>query len=432
MQNFLSNFLFRIGFGGSSQILGTIIRLFLNLFLARVLGVAGYGYFVIYQAIGRIIILFGISGIESFISLTFTRYVEGKSFNKAKKLIRYCIIHLCIFSIVIGVLFIILLNHDFNNISNVNKELVTIAIFAAFLNGLSRLSSSLLMASEKFFSALLPHKIIEPLIFIAIMALFVYFGFDLNVKIALISWLISSLIIMIYLSCIAIKTLLSYPKSDKSYDVKEDSWFKILAPLSLNDFIIQGRVSISDIIIGAILSAESVGLIRVAKTISGLLSAVKTSLEPILRPYAAKLWVNEKKYLISRNLSKLTRIISTFDFITLIILFFLGESILVFLFGEEYQPASDILRILILGIFLGGIWGFGNLILTMTGFGIVAVKAQFIVAILYMLILILATLNFGLMGASVVFMLFELMTRFIMYSLAARKTNINTSIFNRQ
>ena len=429
MQNILSDLVIRAGLGGLSQILGSIARLLLNLFLAKLLGLAAFGYFIIYQAIGRIVVLFGISGIPSFLSLKLTHYIEGKYFKRAKQLVRFCTAYLFIFSIIGGILFITLLSNEFINISNANIELSIIAILAAFFGAFSFLTSSILMVGNKFFSALIPIRVIEPLIFMAIISLFIYSGLDINLKIALISWLISSFFITIYLLFMTIKILLSYPKLDTLQDAEEDSWIKTLAPLSINEFIIQGKVSITDIILGAILSAESVGLLRVAKIVSGLISTLKTSIEPILRPYAAKLWVNEKKYLISKNLRNVTRILSTLDIFILIILFFTSEIVISFVFGEEYLPASDVLRILILGNFLGGIWGYGNLILTMTGFGNMAVKAQFVLAIIYIAMLTLLTLNFGLIGASLTIMLFDLVTRFVMNFLEVKMTGINTSIF---
>ena len=63
MQNIFSSLVLRIGLGGFSEIIATITRLLLNLSLAKLLGLAAFGYFVIYQAIGRLVILFGISSI---------------------------------------------------------------------------------------------------------------------------------------------------------------------------------------------------------------------------------------------------------------------------------------------------------------------------------------------------------------------------------
>jgi O-antigen/teichoic acid export membrane protein len=157
------------------------------------------------------------------------------------------------------------------------------------------------------------------------------------------------------------------------------------------------------VIIGIILTPKLVAIYAVCSRISQILELVTYVLSTAISPEIATLFHDKNftqlKHVISKYMSFSFLIASIFCLSSLFL-----SSTLLNLWGDDFSNYSKELTIMIIATSIGFVFSPYANFLSMTGHQKVELRLNFIISIIFILILIFLTINFGLIGSALAFL----------------------------
>ena len=111
------------------------------------------------------------------------------------------------------------------------------------------------------------------------------------------------------------------------------------------------------LMLGMLRTPADVGLYNAANPLARFIIAPMLIMLPIYIPVTSRLYAQGSISEIRRNYSVLTKWICSVTFPFFLLLFFYPETVLEFIFGKNYAPAADALRVLSLGFMIGNLLG---------------------------------------------------------------------------
>lgn len=206
-------------------------------------------------------------------------------------------------------------------------------------------------------------------------------------------------------------------------------WHSALLPFTLLAVISTLNNELASVMLGFLGSEEAVGYFKVSLQGVTLLSIGLTAINTVTGPNIARLYKKQDLEGMQKLLKRSVRlsVITAIPFALFLIIF--GDWIVLFLFGKEYLPASDLLTILCLGQIVNVLMGSVGLVLQMTGNEKKAVKSLIFTFLLNVIFLYILVPSYGGYGAAISTTLTMIVWNFIMayevYSTTRLKTWIS-------
>lgn len=398
--------------------------------LARYLEPNNYGAYSFMISVISILAIPAHGGTPTLIIRETAKFLERKEWSLIKGLWQWCTILCILLSIVSGVLLIGMFSLITSNQPLINNDMLLWSFLLVPILALGIIWASALRGLRSMAKGTVPELILTPLL--VIIGIYTY---ALTTK----KTIVAEDAMMIFMGCNLISAILSFfflkneqPKQLSStlgrvYYWKE--WFFAIIPLALISGIHIAYKNSGFIILGAMSTLVDVGVYKVAFQASILISFGLSIINILIGPYIAIYKEKEQLKSLQSLIRKSTIVTSIFAMLIFSILYFFGEEIIIFLYGQEYSEAYLPLIILALGQTINAFFGPAGLLLNMTGFEKSTLKASFIglgVNVIFGIALVQA---YGIIGVSFAVSLSMLVINIELWRKAKELVGINTILW---
>lgn len=379
--------------------MGAAAAFLLSIFLARVLGIYEFGLYTLVISTIMVISIPVQSGIPTLATRETSKAILGNELNVIKSLLCWTshIIFAYTFFVSASVFFVWLIVKNSDYVAG-----LALIIFAAGTLSLTQRNSAMLRGFKKFSKGTSPDTLIRPMAQIGIFALcvVVFSQEELNSRIGLISFLIATIIALIF-SKVWLREEIQYYQNKQSGSVSTPiSWGKPVLFLTIagGGQVLFGHMD--SIVLGVFREPAQVGAYRSAVQISMLLIFILTVVNQVMQPNLVQLYR-------SNDLSGLQRLAadsSIFMFLITLALGFvvisLAENILALTFGSSFIIAGTALQILTIAQIGNVFFGSVGTLMTMTGMEKEAMISITIAILLNFILDIVSIPYFGMVGAA--------------------------------
>ncbi|MGR5269930.1 flippase [Vibrio astriarenae] len=408
----------------SLQLLGRVISIISGVILARLLGPENFGRYSFVMAIVAIAILPAIAGLPQLIIREVAIYRQNKAYNYLNGFLiwtkRY-IYTLSFFSIVLLGAAVYLGSWD-DNIG----MLIVIAFVLIPLKALLARQGAIFNAFQFSSLAQLPINIVAPLFFLIILVATWFFGVDIKAEMTMAFQGVSHFLALFV--CLALLSSYVDKHQKVSNELKFDTyqWKKSLLPLTMVMVITTLNNELATVFLGFLGDESEVGYFRVAMQASMLFLISLQSINAITAPQIARMYRAGNKDDAQLLLTRSVRLGCLFSLPLMLFLCFFSDELVILLFGNEFLPASNLIRLLLLGQGVNVCTGSAGMVLNMTGNEKYTLKVQILsVAILIAMLSILVPL-YGAVGAAVSVSTSVAMWNVMMSHMASKRTNLTT------
>ncbi|MGR5253593.1 flippase [Vibrio astriarenae] len=408
----------------SLQLLGRVISIISGVILARLLGPENFGRYSFVMAIVAIAILPAIAGLPQLIIREVAIYRQNKAYNYLNGFLiwtkRY-IYTLSFFSIVLLGAAVYLGSWD-DNIG----MLIVIAFVLIPLKALLARQGAIFNAFQFSSLAQLPINIVAPLFFLIILVATWFFDVDIKAEMAMAFQGVSHFLALFV--CLALLSSYVDKHQKVSNELKFDTyqWKKSLLPLTMVMVITTLNNELATVFLGFLGDESEVGYFRVAMQASMLFLISLQSINAITAPQIARMYRAGNKDDAQLLLTRSVRLGCLFSLPLMLFLCFFSDELVILLFGNEFLPASNLIRLLLLGQVVNVCTGSAGMVLNMTGNEKYTLKVQILsVAILIAMLSILVPL-YGAVGAAVSVSTSVAMWNVMMSHMASKRTNLTT------
>jgi O-antigen/teichoic acid export membrane protein len=207
--------------------------------------------------------------------------------------------------------------------------------------------------------------------------------------------------------------------------VKLSSW------MTISNLTIPVMVYLDRILIGAMISAEAITYYATPYEVVTKLWIIPAAITGVLFPNFSMKYVTDKKYAISL-LNKSTKYVSLLLLPVIMVLIIFSDNILTIWLGKDFSEKSFIvMRFIIVGVFFNCIAQILFSFIEGIGKPNITAKLQLIELPFYISLMYFSTYNYGIIGASLIFML-RMFVDYILLSLIVRKITNDSLSFKFQ
>lgn len=206
------------------------------------------------------------------------------------------------------------------------------------------------------------------------------------------------------------------------------SWLRSCLTLAFTFGLVFINTHMDTVMLGMLRTNTEVGIYRVSAQVAGIALIASQALNIVLMSHFAKLYARGEKQLLQKLVSKSVKYIFGSGFIIVVFLLFLGQSLLINIFGAEYQEGYGALVILCFGqLFYLGAGSVGHM-MTMTGHEFDAFVGLSIGAVVNIILNLFLIPLYGIEGAAIATAFSVTTSTSILCNILQRKTKINAWI----
>ncbi len=250
--------------------------------------------------------------------------------------------------------------------------------------------------------AKLPNDIFRIAILIVAVGTFYVIGFELSASYALGAHILALLIAFFIGLYFKQKALPNAFRGGEKYFPKYKNlyWLKAAVPIALTNGMLQINKLTDGIMLGTFGTMSEVGVYRVAIQATLVILLGEQTARSFVLPYFASLH-QQGKYIELRKLFHNCRLTAfSFALLCLLILIFLGEFLVEFVFGKEYLAAYLPILILAGAQTISSFLGIGDALLNMTGFEKSVMKGGLVALVINVTLNYLLIPIYGSVGAA--------------------------------
>lgn len=429
--NFKKNYYYSLNFFISFciKVLGIILTLGSQIYLARVLSIKDYGYYNFGLTSLAIIGILSRFNIEILALKEITIYLNKKNLAKIKFFLFESVGIIFKLFLVIFLLLIIFIYLSESLTKNLKYVSIIFLLSIPFYN-LTLLISSFLRAYDFFISSQIFEAILKPVFIILFLTIFLFLSnsksnfeiFELSVLYLFVS-VVSFLIIFVIFN----QNIYSILKNIKPSNI-ENKILKKSIPIFFGTFFYL-LISQSDILMLNILKGpESVGLYAPAAKLSSMIFFLGSIFSAVIATKISKAFLNKNVNEINRISKFTTKILLLISFIYLIFLYFFGK-IFLSLFGENFVLSYIPLLILSFG-YIARSFSISQDFMVMTNMQKIFFNILFLGFIINLVGNYILIEKYGIIGASIATSISLIFIYTLMPILIYTKHKINTTVFN--
>jgi O-antigen/teichoic acid export membrane protein len=344
-------------------IIASIIGLFNQILMGRILGPSDYGLFSLGISIMTILCVFPHFGLGQGLTQYIPYNIQKSNLGKIKKAINFSIMFTLIIGIIVSIFLFLFSDYIaikfFTNpeLGLVFKGFSIALTFWALHNTVGSLTQA--FKSPKYYIYI--ENISMPLIQLSIFILLSLIGYKLFGAIT--GFLISSIfgaLSYIYIMRYKFNKSLEYPTNinlNKNSDGAVRDLIKLSFPLFLAGFTLLFMQYPDKLILGVFTNSSDVGLYTAALTISTLTLLIYTAFSFNSRPILSEYYANNNFLDMEKLYSSITKWIFFVTFPIVVYIIFFSKEIVGLIYGLSFLNASVPLSILSLGIAINGLTG---------------------------------------------------------------------------
>jgi O-antigen/teichoic acid export membrane protein len=206
-------------------------------------------------------------------------------------------------------------------------------------------------------------------------------------------------------------------------------WLKQAIPFSINSGVQIIKSKLITYILAIFGSIEAVTIFDVATRGASLVAFSLDGLNSAIAPYISKAFEDNNMNNLQNIITKTSRIIFVFALPVVVIFIFGGEALINNLFSKAYADAYIPLIVLCLGQLVNAATGSVGLVLNMTGKQVVFTKINVYITLLNVLFSIPLVIYFDVTGGAILFSLILIIQNGYLVFYVKKELNINTTIF---
>jgi O-antigen/teichoic acid export membrane protein len=423
----LGNIIVRAVLGSAGiRIVGMGFGFLVGVQLARYLGVEGYGIYGIAMSIISVLTVPTEFGLPRLITREVAIAQVNNDWPKIKGIWAWAIkktfsISLLIVALVFGG---VLINRFHTN--DVLALTLISGIALVPLVSLGNINSGSLRGMQYVVRSQFPEVVLRPVLFSAFLYFSLYWFGPLSPSNAIALSVLSAGFVFLVTLFMVKKEMPSVKKCDIS-PAQARAWLLSAFPMALTDGMRILQANLLIFFLGFIATAATVGVYRVASSLSLLIAMPITLLNIVAAPIIARLYA-EADYKRLRKMLVLISFFMTVFSITLSLPFFIfGVELIVMLFGADFHGSHIVLNILCCGIILSSLFGCAPVLLNMTGNEKTVFRSAMVAFFVLVLSSPISIYFYGGVGAAFSSILSMFLWGISMRFSAKKKLNIETS-----
>ena len=397
-----------------------------SVLLARGLGPEGFGAYSFVMSLLGLFALVAYSGLPNLIAREAAKLYPGKEYSSLRGLISSGTVFVGIASVVIVLgIFLFSMLVDSGDRSG-RWELLLIGLPIIPLLAMVNIKVAVLRGIKRIRRAAVADTIVRPTIFIAGIFIYGVYG-DLTPESALLIQIGACFAALIF-SVIFVRHFLGEDARHATAEYHTSEWLAAVPPFAGIALAGFANIELINIILGVFESDRELGLYRTVVSLAMLVLVPLTIVDFVVAPYITQLYSENETV----KLERLVRLASLGAFTVsaglVLLSVFVGEWIILTVYGEDYADAFWPFLIIAVGYALVSLVGLSMQLLYATAFHQEAFKLSIYGAVLTIAIAIVLIPKLGAVGAAVALGGGKFL-RSVIYALAARRhLGIKTSL----
>lgn len=371
----------------------------LQLVLARVMGAQWYGEVTYALAWAGLLAVFTVAGSDGA-AVRFVAQLDVPATRQAiphflawasRRTIRFLKLVVPV-GVAIG-LFLHFSNSEFSLLA------FLIVLGGIYFQAGSLFATSVLQGLKRPAISQFPLGIALPLLLIIVLSGFHLFGIEARSEYVAISYVLAMIIVCCWVTGFVRKQLRNEPV-ERSDCIDSPEWDKVAHQLLL--MAVTGLLlsKFDILLLGWFVPVEEVGVYNVSARLAELVSLALVVSNLIVAPMIASYYQKREMEQLQQLLTFSGRLVAAVTLLLLIVLIFLGETVLGW-YGELFATGYGVLLILSVGQLLNALFGPVGYLLIMTGHSSIALRMYSMAAIIMMLLAMLLTPLYGMTGAAI-------------------------------
>ena len=404
------------------KIAGAVLGLIVNLVIARVLGVHGYGIYAYVLSWIAVLAIPASYGFPQWL----VREVAIRTFrdnSSIRHLVQRATLRVASASAAVVVLSVLVIYLLPIKTSDYHEAMLT-GLLLLPISTLTDVMTSVLHGLNRVQLSLLPRLLLHPALLLILLLFFLNTPLSPTSTLALNA---ASFFIVLLIAAIMLNSTLSKTPSPStpSYENSSVRRGPKLFLLLTFVYLINDRADI--LMLGTLESPESAGAYAAANRLAGIVSYTLFSANAIIAPIISRSWEERKLHTIRQAL-KISARMSTLGAAFVGFILFLFRNEFLQLFGTGFSPASTAMSILIAAQLLNAAFGSVALFLNMTGKENVTFVGVFVAALINISLNALLIPKLHLVGAAIATAVSLSVWNILLYFWIFQNFHIDTSI----
>ena len=309
------------------------------------------------------------------------------------------------------------------------KDVILLSVLVSPFIALGNLRGAALQGLNHVLMGQIPESIIRPFLIVLLSAMlwFVLPG-EVNAQNAMLVYGLSAVLTFIY-GGVLLNRLKPKELKFNGINYRVKFWLSSAAPLALVAST-QLIISQTDIImLTNYASAEETGTYKVISSLCTLVIFAFMSIQTVVSPRIAKLYMEGNKLELQKLLTLAARINSILGLFIVLLLIFFGDWLLISLFGESFSNGYSALIVLALGRLVNASLGLSVPLLNMSGNERLTLQVMFFAAFLNLTLNYFLIPEFGIDGAVYGTVITMVTWNVWLWLLVKMKMKLNTSFY---
>jgi O-antigen/teichoic acid export membrane protein len=380
------------------MILNRGLTLLSGIFIARTLGPESFGVYTFLLAFTSVVNLPAIAGVQYYVVREVAKLIELKNYILLEGLISWSRSYILIMSLiflVVGVLIFPIVIEDERSVTTFILLLLTIPLRSLIVH-----QSAILNGMAMPVISQISMQVIMPLILFVCIIFNMHMLNETSVNIIAIFYLFSVLIAAVFGEVILRKkSVIKIPSYERNVKYKEG--VKSLMSLGAIAILTTLNTEMGTLALGFFSTSEQVAYFKVALQAVLLITLSLTAINTVIMPRIAKHYQAGECYEVQLLLTQSVRLVTLLSMSIILILIFIGEKLIQWLFGMEYMQAYPIILILCVGQVANVMLGSAGLVMSMTNNEKYALKVMLVSTLILVALIVPLSLQYGAGGAAI-------------------------------
>ncbi|PQP35153.1 hypothetical protein C6A37_03990, partial [Desulfobacteraceae bacterium SEEP-SAG9] len=407
------------------KVLDTGINFMTQIFLARVMSIEDYGYFVYVVNWITVLVLFCKIGFDTLLLRYVISYSTIKNWGRLKGLLRSGNFIVLVMSLLVSLLTGLIIKSIDYKISITLANTFWIACVILPFTALAQLQKASLQSLKHVVLASLPQRIINPILLILFVIVSCFcVGQPLSSP-TVMAYKMAATMVSFFLSLFLLSKHLPEKLKYSICEYENLEWIKVSIPLLFISgmYVVMRQTDI--LMLGFFLDSKDVGIYSASVRIASLMGFGLVAINSIFAPMISQLYI-KKQYTELQNIVTLaSRILFGYSLFIAIALILIGKYLLS-LFGMVFHSGYTPLNILLIGQFVSSIVGSVGYLMIMTGHQKQASKIVGGCVFINFLLNYTFIPQWGLTGAAIATGFTTALLNIMMYLYVKKKININS------
>jgi O-antigen/teichoic acid export membrane protein len=408
---------------------GAVLSVLVTVFLARVLGVDGFGAYAYVLAILTLLALPAEAGIPQLVTRETALGMVRKSTARVVGIWRWA----TTIGVVMGVAIALglgVVQMAWPGVMGEHADLFFAGLLLPLALALTHIVAAFLRGLRNVVSAQLVGSVTAPLAFIVFICVLLGIDTEITPSSAMGLYFLStgialSLGILLFFK---VRPWRAVEKIKPAYETK--AWMKSLMPLSMITGFRVINAQVDLVLLGILAATMDVGVYKAMLVFSAALLLPQQAINDVISPYLVSSHETGNKH----KLETIVFMTALASFVLMLfpalIFLFWGGSIIELVYGEEYKSGYVALVILLAGQVVNAGSGPVALLLNMTGYERYTLRGVGVSTILNVVLNVILIPKYGIAGAAVASALTLVGWNLILVYFVARELGINSSVIN--